>query len=157
MIPHIYTRIMMIQTPEVSNQITLACEFLRTGSFIIFSCYNKGSIHWIGLIQHFELPLRQNSTLWDNFYNRNICSMSRVFVILSHTDCVTQFSLSTLITPFCREVHEERSFIRSHKSLKIYSHQTTFLRACMPFWERPLAFINLPAMVSWPPDCLIKR
>lgn len=29
--------------------------------------------------------------------------MSWAYVILGHSDCVTQFTLSALITPFCRE------------------------------------------------------
>lgn len=47
--------------------------------------------------------------------------MSGVFVILSHTGYVSQFSLSTLITPLCREAHEAISYDQKH----IEKHTTT--------------------------------
>lgn len=65
--PYMHQNHTMLQVPKISNQIKLGCGYLRTGSFIIFRCYKKGSAHLIGLVQHLELPLMQNSTSWDNF------------------------------------------------------------------------------------------
>lgn len=123
--------------------------------FIVLRCYKKGSIHSVCPTHHFESSLNEdfhNSTLWDDFYNKNICPMSQLFVFLSYQDCVSQLTLSIVVTLFLREADENRRLVWSSNSLQDHSHQAMLLRASMLFWESSFIFTDPHVIVSYLPD-----
>jgi len=107
----------LLLLPKISNWTKLGYGHVQTGNLITFRCCSNRSLHSIGLTQHFESSLKQNSSLRGYFCNGNICLMSLVLMILSHPDCVRQFTFSTLLAPCCREVDAGRGFIWSSSSL----------------------------------------